>query len=38
MYLESVEDAFGGDIDFNQLVKIYGSSPDGEKRTVRLTG
>lgn len=29
MYLSAVEDAFGGDIDFAQLVKIYGSAPEG---------
>ena len=26
-YLEAVEDAFGADIDFGQLVKIYGEAP-----------
>jgi len=26
-YLEAVESAFGGDIDYAQLVKIYGASP-----------
>ncbi len=31
-YLEAVEGAFGGDIDFAQLVKIYGPSGEGEKR------
>lgn len=31
-YLEAVEDAFGADIDYAQLIKIYGSSPEGEKR------
>jgi IS1 family transposase len=31
-YLEAVEGAFGCDIDFAQLVKIYGESPEGEKR------
>jgi IS1 family transposase len=30
-YLEAVEGAFGADIDFAQLVKIYGSSPDSAK-------
>jgi IS1 family transposase len=29
MYLGAVEDAFGGDIDFAQLVKIYGNEPTG---------
>lgn len=31
MYLESVEDAFGSDIDFSQLVKLYGTSDESEK-------
>src|SRR5947199_2488990 len=31
-YLEAVEDAFGADIDYAQLVKIYGASEDNEKR------
>lgn len=31
-YLSAVEDAFGADIDYAQLVKIYGASPDGERR------
>lgn len=28
-YLEAVEGAFGGDIDYAQLVKLYGAPPDG---------
>ncbi|HMO84712.1 MAG TPA: DDE-type integrase/transposase/recombinase [Lacipirellulaceae bacterium] len=28
-YLAAVEDAFGGDVDFAQLVKIYGATPEG---------
>ncbi len=32
MYLEAVEDAFGSEIDFSQLVKLYGASEEGEKR------
>jgi IS1 family transposase len=32
MYFESVEDAFGGDVDYSQLVKFYGQSEDSEKR------
>ena len=32
MYLEAVESAFGGDIDFSQLIKLYGDSPEGQKR------
>jgi IS1 family transposase len=31
-YLEAVEGAFGGDIDYAMLVKIYGEAPDPEKR------
>ena len=31
-YLESVDGAFGGDVDYAQLVKIYGDAKDGEKR------
>jgi IS1 family transposase len=31
-YLAAVEDAFGADIDFAQLVKLYGGSGDHEKR------
>lgn len=30
-YLEAVEGAFGGDIDYAQLVKLYGSVPDAMK-------
>jgi IS1 family transposase len=30
-YLEAVEGAFGGDIDYATLIKIYGPSPEGEK-------
>jgi len=32
MYLWAIEDAFGSDIDFSQLVKLYGSSEESEKR------
>jgi IS1 family transposase len=32
MYLAAVEDAFGKDVDFSQLVKIYGESVEGQKR------
>ncbi|MDA8079987.1 MAG: IS1 family transposase [Nitrospiraceae bacterium] len=32
MYLVAVEDAFGKDIDYSMLVKIYGVDPEGEKR------
>lgn len=31
-YLVAVEGAFGGDVDFAQLVKIYGAAPDGPQR------
>jgi IS1 family transposase len=31
-YLEAVEDAFGADIDYAQLQKIYGAPNDNEKR------
>jgi IS1 family transposase len=32
MYLTAVEDAFGADVDYAQLVKLYGEAPDAEKR------
>jgi len=32
MYLSTVDDAFGTNVDFAQLIKIYGKNPDGEKR------
>ena len=31
-YLEAVEEAFGIDVDYAQLVKIYGESPEAQKR------
>lgn len=31
-YLEAVEAAFGADVDYAVLQKLYGSDPDGEKR------
>ena len=31
-YLEAVEGAFGDDVDFAQLVKLYGEAPEAEKR------
>lgn len=31
-YLEAVEGAFGADIDFAQLIKLYGGTPEQEKR------
>ncbi len=30
-YLDAVEETFGADIDYAQLVKIYGASPEGGK-------
>lgn len=30
-YLSAVEDAFGGDVDYAQLVKIYGAAPEGSE-------
>jgi IS1 family transposase len=30
-YLEAVEGAFGGDVDYAMLVKIYGNAPEGAK-------
>lgn len=32
MYLSAVEDAFGMDVDFSQLVKLYGAPEESEKR------
>ncbi len=32
MYLEAVESAFGADIDYAMLVKLYGEEPEGQKR------
>jgi len=32
MYLEAVEKAFGSEIDYAQLVKLYGQDTEGEKR------
>jgi 3-methyladenine DNA glycosylase/8-oxoguanine DNA glycosylase len=32
VYANVVEDAFGADIDYAQLVKIYGNDPEAEKR------
>ncbi len=31
-YLEAVEGAFGADIDYDMLIKIYGTGSEGEKR------
>jgi IS1 family transposase len=32
LYLEAVDYAFGGIVDYAQLVKVYGVDPEGEKR------
>jgi len=32
MYLSAVEDAFGSDIDYATIQKVYGTDPDGQKR------
>ena len=32
IYLEAVDNVFGIDVDFAQLIKIYGQTSDGEKR------
>ena len=32
VYLDVVEGGFGRDVDYAQLVKLYGASPDGERR------
>jgi len=31
-YVDAVDTAFGGEVDFAQLVKLYGPSPEGEHR------
>ncbi|OGE64492.1 transposase [Candidatus Daviesbacteria bacterium RIFCSPLOWO2_02_FULL_36_8] len=32
LYLWAVENAFGSEVDYAMLIKIYGQQPDGEKR------
>lgn len=32
MYLEAIENAFGSEIDYAQLVKLYGQEPESQKR------
>ncbi len=32
MYLEAVEGTFGAGVDYAQLIKVYGTEPEGEKR------
>ena len=31
-YLGAIEGAFGGDIDYAMLVKVYGPAPEGQRR------
>lgn len=31
-YLSAVDDAFANEIDYAQLIKVYGAAPEGEKR------
>ncbi len=31
-YLDAVERAFGIDVDYAQLIKVYGTAPDAQKR------
>jgi IS1 family transposase len=31
-YIEAIEGAFGGDVDYAMLVKIYGDAPEGPRR------
>jgi GTPase len=35
-YLEAIEGAFGGDIDYAMLVKVYGAAPEGQRRYSHL--
>ena len=30
-YLEAVEAAFGGDVDYGMLIKLYGAAPESMK-------
>lgn len=32
MYLDAVPSAFGREVDYSQLIKIYGNNPESEKR------
>jgi len=32
MYLDAVDDVFGDEIDYAQLIKLYGAEPGGDKR------
>ncbi len=31
-YLEAVDTAFGGEVDYSMLVKLYGQAPEGQRR------
>jgi|HubBroStandDraft_5_1064220.scaffolds.fasta_scaffold12892_2 IS1 family transposase len=31
-YIEAIEGAFGGDVDYAMLVKVYGEAPEGQRR------
>jgi hypothetical protein len=37
-YLEAVEGAFGGDMDYAQLIKVYGEARDSFKGPTALRG
>jgi hypothetical protein len=30
--LEAIEGAFGADVDYAMLVKVYGAAPEGQRR------
>jgi len=31
-YIEAIEGAFGGDVDYGMLIKVYGAAPEGQRR------
>src|SRR3972149_9536636 len=35
VYINAVEDAFGADVDYAMLTKVYGTAPENERRTRR---
>jgi IS1 family transposase len=37
MYLDAVEEAFGKDIDFSQLIKLYGNEGEGRQAEVKYS-
>ncbi len=37
IYLDAVERAFGGDVDYSQLVKLYGNKKEKEKKQSRYS-